>query len=55
MGGAEISRLHANFIVNRGNATAADVIALIDQAKLAVREHSGVRLETEVCVLGRKS
>jgi UDP-N-acetylmuramate dehydrogenase len=51
-GGAEISTLHANFIVNRGGATAADVLALIERARAAVRERFGVRLETEVKRLG---
>ena len=51
-GGAEISTLHANFIVNRGEATAADVLALIEQARSTVAERFGVELETEVRVLG---
>jgi UDP-N-acetylmuramate dehydrogenase len=51
-GGAEISTLHANFIVNRGGASAADVLALIERARSAVRERFGVALETEVKVLG---
>ncbi len=51
-GGAEISTLHANFIVNRGGATAADVLTLIERARSAVRERFGVALETEVRLLG---
>ncbi len=50
-GGAEVSRKHANFIVNRGGATCADVLALIDRVRAAVRQSSGVELETEVHVL----
>jgi UDP-N-acetylmuramate dehydrogenase len=52
-GGAQISSLHANFIVNTGNATAADVIALIERAQHAVREQRGIELIPEAHVVGR--
>jgi len=55
VGGAEISTVHANFIVNRGGATAADVIALIERARACVRERMGVELEPEVRIVGRKA
>ena len=48
IGGAEISELHGNFLINRGSATCADVEALIARVKTAVREHSGVALEEEI-------
>ena len=48
IGGAEVSSLHANFIVNRGEATAADVRSLIEVVRSEVFERSGVRLECEV-------
>jgi UDP-N-acetylmuramate dehydrogenase len=48
IGGAEISPMHANYFVNTGTATAADVTALIAHARQAVEERFGVRLETEV-------
>ena len=51
-GGAQISPEHANFIVNRGGATAADVIALISRAHDAVLERHGVDLACEVKLLG---
>jgi len=54
-GGAEISTVHANFIANRGGATAADVLALIELARERIRAASGIRLETEVHVVGRTS
>ncbi|HLQ61223.1 MAG TPA: UDP-N-acetylmuramate dehydrogenase [Candidatus Acidoferrales bacterium] len=47
-GAAFISDQHANFIVNRGGATAADVRRLIERAQAAVRERFGVELEPEV-------
>ncbi len=53
LGGAEISTVHANFIVNRGAASAADVVGLIDQARERVRAASGIELETEVKIVGR--
>ena len=52
-GGAEISSVHANFIVNGGSATAADVVALIRRAQDCVRERSGIELVPEVRVIGR--
>jgi UDP-N-acetylmuramate dehydrogenase len=51
VGGAEVSTKHANFIVNRGGATSADVLALIDRVRDAVAEKHGVTLEMEVHVL----
>ena len=52
VGGAEISRLHANYIVNKGNASADDVLKLIDIARTAVFKEFGVELVLEVKVLG---
>lgn len=52
VGGARISPKHANFIVNTGGASAADVKALIDQAKQKVKQHYGIELTTEVRFLG---
>jgi UDP-N-acetylmuramate dehydrogenase len=51
-GGAEISPKHANFIVNRDHATAADVLALVALAHGRVQEQFGVDLEREIVVLG---
>ncbi|HEX6488209.1 MAG TPA: UDP-N-acetylmuramate dehydrogenase [Candidatus Dormibacteraeota bacterium] len=52
-GAAQISPVHANFIVNRGGARAADVWKLIERAQAAVRGQFGVELEIEVERLGR--
>ncbi|HJO24896.1 MAG: UDP-N-acetylmuramate dehydrogenase [Myxococcota bacterium] len=54
IGGAEISTLHANFIVNTGGATAADVLALIEYARRTVLARCGIELEREVRVVGRQ-
>jgi UDP-N-acetylmuramate dehydrogenase len=50
--GAEISTKHANFIVNRGGATAADVLALMDLARDRVHSHFGITLEPEIRIIG---
>ena len=52
LNGAEISAKHANFIVNRGGAMAADVLALMDLSRERVQNHFGVALEPEIRVLG---
>ena len=52
VGGAEISPVHANVIVNLGGATANDVRALMDEMKKAVREKFGIELNPEIRVLG---
>lgn len=51
-GAAEISTVHANFIVNHGGATARDVLRLIERARSVVAERTGIELETEVRILG---
>jgi UDP-N-acetylmuramate dehydrogenase len=52
IGGAEVSQLHANFIINRGDATATDIFQLIAHVKNAVNQRWGVELETEVKMMG---
>lgn len=51
-GGAMVSPLHANFIVNTGKATARDVLTLMERIKDAVRERFGVELEPEIKIWG---
>lgn len=51
-GEAEISDLHANFFINRGKATAADVVTLMRIAHKAVNERFGIRLEPEIEFMG---
>lgn len=51
-GGAMISAKHANFIVNTGHARAADIEALIETARGAVRQKFGIDLEREVRIIG---
>ncbi|KPK65140.1 MAG: hypothetical protein AMK73_03790 [Planctomycetes bacterium SM23_32] len=48
VGNAEVSRLHANFIINRGGAAAEDVLRLIELMRRAVRRRFGIELELEV-------
>lgn len=52
IGDAEVSTKHANFIVNRGRATAAQILALIRKVQGTVAKHAGVRLQLEWKVLG---
>lgn len=52
IGGAEITHRHANIVVNRGKATAADVRALIDQTVETVLKETGVSLEPEITFIG---
>ena len=52
IGGAQISHLHANIIINLGGATAADVRALIALAQAAVEQKFGYRLEPEIGFVG---
>lgn len=51
VGDAQVSEKHAGFIVNLGNARAADVLQLADQVRAAVLEKTGYLLETEFIVL----
>ncbi|MGI9343880.1 MAG: UDP-N-acetylmuramate dehydrogenase [Gammaproteobacteria bacterium] len=52
IGGAEVSAKHANFIINRENATAADIEALIEHVHQTVLEMHGVNLQHEVRIVG---
>ncbi len=52
VGGAAISSLHANFIVNLGDASAANVLALMEMARRQVKRHFRVALEPEVMLVG---
>ena len=52
IGKARVSEIHGNFIVNDGGATAADVLALIEKIKNAALQERGIKLETEVQVVG---
>ncbi|MGM9986749.1 MAG: UDP-N-acetylmuramate dehydrogenase [Bacillaceae bacterium] len=52
IGGAQVSEKHAGFIINRDNATAADIIKLIKHVQQVVKEKFGVQLETEVKIVG---
>lgn len=52
IGGASVSEKHANFIVNTGNSSASDIEQLIHYVQHKVKEHQGVELQTEVCMVG---
>ena len=52
VGGAQVSPKHANFIVNVGEATAADIEAIIEHVHATVRARHGVDLVLEVRIVG---
>ncbi|MBX9577932.1 MAG: UDP-N-acetylmuramate--L-alanine ligase [Chthoniobacterales bacterium] len=52
VGKARVSEIHGNFIVNDGGATTADVLALIEKIKNAALQERGIKLETEVQIVG---
>lgn len=52
VGGAVVSDIHGNFIINEGNATATDVLTLIDLIKQRAKAARGIELETEVQIIG---
>ncbi|CAH2713352.1 UDP-N-acetylenolpyruvoylglucosamine reductase [Neobacillus rhizosphaerae] len=54
IGGAKVSEMHGNFIVNAGNATAGDVLALIEHVKDTIYSLYEIKMETEVEIIGRK-
>jgi UDP-N-acetylmuramate dehydrogenase len=54
VGGAEMSQLHCNFLINNGNATATDIEDLIELVREKVIKTSGIRLETEIVFIGNR-
>jgi UDP-N-acetylenolpyruvoylglucosamine reductase len=54
VGGAQVSEKHANFIVNVGSATAADIESLIGEVQAAVQQQTGIKLHPEVRIIGEK-
>jgi len=53
VGGAEVSGVHGNFIINRGGASASDVVELIRRIRLKVKANSGYTLDPEVLLMGQ--
>lgn len=52
VGGAQISELHAGFMINRGDATALDILNLMQKVQREVQQQFGVKLEAEVRIIG---
>ena len=52
IGGAQVSEKHAGFVINRGGATSTDILNLIKHIQNTVFEKHGVKLETEVKIIG---
>jgi UDP-N-acetylenolpyruvoylglucosamine reductase len=55
IGGARVSDVHGNFIINEGGATAADVLKLISIIRERARQERGIELEPEVMILGAQA
>jgi UDP-N-acetylmuramate dehydrogenase len=55
IGGARVSEMHANFIINDGTATAADIERLIEHVMQTVERKHGVKLKTEVRIVGEEA
>lgn len=55
IGGAQVSELHCNFLINLGNATAADIETLGETVRQRVKAHSGIELEWEIKRIGEKA
>ena len=53
IGGAMVSEKHANFIVNKGGATAKDILSLMNLVRLEVKRTAGIDLEPEIRILGK--
>jgi UDP-N-acetylmuramate dehydrogenase len=51
-GGARVSPTHANFIINDGSASAADIHQLVERCRTAVKDQFGVALRNEIICLG---
>ncbi|MBR5012808.1 MAG: hypothetical protein IKY15_02600, partial [Clostridia bacterium] len=51
IGGAEVSSHHSGFIVNKGTATASDVLNLVEYVRKIVQQKTGIVLENELIVL----
>lgn len=54
IGGACVSEKHANFIINTGTATSADIEALIEHVRAEVAAREGIKLQSEVCIVGER-
>ena len=52
VGGAQVSTLHANYIINKGTATASDVLKIIEHLRKTVAKKTGVTLELECKIIG---
>jgi UDP-N-acetylmuramate dehydrogenase len=51
VGGAVVSELHANYVVNTGGATASDVLGVIDEVRDRVKREYGIELQLEVKII----
>ncbi len=55
IGGAQVSEMHCNFLINTGEATAADIEGLGEEVRRRVKDQSGVELQWEIKRIGREA
>ncbi len=55
VGGAQVSEKHAGFVINKGNATAADIVQLLEDVKEKVFKEHNTMLEPEIIIIGEKA
>ena len=55
IGGAMVSKKHANYILNKGNATAKDILSLMELVHVEVKRTSGIDLEPEIKIVGKQA
>ena len=53
-GGVEVSAVHANYFINKGTGTCRDFLELMEKVKTRVHQHSGIMLEPEIQIVGRR-
>ncbi|MDB2415163.1 UDP-N-acetylmuramate dehydrogenase [Rickettsiales bacterium] len=54
IGGAQVSEKHCNFLINTGDASAADIENLVEEVRKKVKENSGIELRLEIKIIGKK-
>ncbi|MEE0968659.1 MAG: UDP-N-acetylenolpyruvoylglucosamine reductase, partial [Clostridia bacterium] len=54
VGGAQVSEKHAGFVINRGGASASDVMQLVEHIKKVIFDRHGIEIECEIRFVGEK-
>ena len=54
VGGAQVSEKHAGFVINRSNATAENVLELVEHIKSVIKDEKGIQIECEIRFIGER-